>query len=278
MAGANDLIVLFLGLESLSIALYVLIALAGRRASARESAMKYFVLGAFSSAFFLYGIALVYGATGGTNLSGISEFLFGTVRDNDYLLLAGVALLLVGLGFKIAAVPFHFWAPDVYEGAPEPGHRLPRVDRQGRGLRGAGAGAVRGGRSRAGHRWRSRRWSPIIVALAYSFASLSVGAVMAICQSDVKRMLAFSLRSATPASSCVGLAAIDPQANHLVSRPALGAFTVLPQLDGGWCRRSRADGQSRPGRLLPRRLLVVVHGAGQLRRAVGSCRIVDRSR
>ncbi len=120
MAGANDLIVLFLGLESLSIALYVLIALAGRRASARESAMKYFVLGAFSSAFFLYGIALVYGSTGSTNLSGIGGFLFGSIRETDYLLLAGIALLLVGLGFKVAAVPFHFWAPDVYEGAPSP--------------------------------------------------------------------------------------------------------------------------------------------------------------
>ena len=184
MAGANDLIVLFLGLESLSIALYVLIALAGRRASARESAMKYFVLGAFSSAFFLYGIALVYGATGGTNLSRISEFLFGTVRENDFLLLVGVALLLVGLGFKIAAVPFHFWAPDVYEGAPSPvtGY-LASI------AKAAGFAALARVLYVAVFQ-QGTAWSPIIVALA--FATLSVGAVMAICQSDVKRMLAFS--------------------------------------------------------------------------------------
>ncbi len=201
MAGANDLIVLFLGLESLSIALYVLIALAGRRASARESAMKYFVLGAFSSAFFLYGIALVYGATGGTNLSGISEFLFGTVRDNDYLLLVGVALLLVGLGFKIAAVPFHFWVPDVYEGAPSPvtGY-LASIAKT------AGFAAL----ARVLYvavAQQSDAWAPIVIGLA--FATLAVGAVMAICQNDVKRMLAFSSISHA-GFVLVGLAAIDP--------------------------------------------------------------------
>ena len=201
MAGANDLVVLFLGLESLSIALYVLIALAGRRASARESAMKYFVLGAFSSAFLLYGIALVYGATGGTNLSRISEFLFGTVRENDFLLLAGVALLLVGLGFKIAAVPFHFWAPDVYEGAPSPvtGY-LASI------AKAAGFAALARVLYVAVFA-QGTAWSPIIVALA--FATLSVGAVMAICQSDVKRMLAFSSISHA-GFVLVGLAAVDP--------------------------------------------------------------------
>ena len=184
MAGANDLIVLFLGLESLSIALYVLIALAGRRASARESAMKYFVLGAFSSAFFLYGIALVYGSTGSTNLSGIGGFLFGSIRETDYLLLAGTALLLVGLGFKVAAVPFHFWAPDVYEGAPSPvtGYLASIV-------KVAGFAAL----ARVLYvavAEQSTAWAPIVVALA--FATLAVGAVMAICQNDVKRMLAYS--------------------------------------------------------------------------------------
>lgn len=184
MAGANDLIVLFLGLESLSIALYVLIALAGRRASARESAMKYFVLGAFSSAFFLYGIALVYGSTGSTNLSGIGGFLFGSIRETDYLLLAGIALLLVGLGFKVAAVPFHFWAPDVYEGAPSPvtGY-LASI------AKAAGFAALARVLYVAVFQ-QSTAWKPIVVALA--FATLAVGAVMAICQNDVKRMLAYS--------------------------------------------------------------------------------------
>ena len=184
MAGANDLIVLFLGLESLSIALYVLIALAGRRASARESAMKYFVLGAFSSAFFLYGIALVYGSTGSTNLSGIGGFLFGSIRETDYLLLAGIALLLVGLGFKVAAVPFHFWAPDVYEGAPSP------VTGYLASIAKAAGFAALARVLYVALAEQSTAWAPILIGLA--FATLAVGAVMAICQNDVKRMLAYS--------------------------------------------------------------------------------------
>ena len=184
MAGANDLIVLFLGLESLSIALYVLIALAGRRATARESAMKYFVLGAFSSAFFLYGIALVYGSTGGTNLSHIGAFLESHWLLDEHLLLAGIALLLVGLGFKVAAVPFHFWAPDVYQGAPSPvtGY-LASIAKAAGFAALARVLFVAFGPHRVA-------WAPIVVGLA--FATLAVGAVMAITQTDVKRMLAFS--------------------------------------------------------------------------------------
>lgn len=238
MAGTNDLIVLFLGLESLSIALYVLIALAGRRASARESAMKYFVLGAFSSAFFLYGIALVYGSTGGTNLSRIGDFLFGSLRyDNDYLLLAGIALLLVGLGFKVAAVPFHFWAPDVYEGAPSPvtGY-LASI------AKAAGFAALARVLYVAVFQ-QSTAWAPILIGLA--FATLAVGAVMAICQNDVKRMLAYSSishagfvlvgLSAVPAVG--GLAqwtegggdAVSSSVFYLIvySFMALGSFAVL---------------------------------------------------
>ncbi|WP_419837448.1 NADH-quinone oxidoreductase subunit N [Candidatus Poriferisodalis sp.] len=237
MAGANDLIVLFLGLESLSIALYVLIALAGRRASARESAMKYFVLGAFSSAFFLYGIALVYGSTGSTNLSGIGEFLFGSIRETDFLLLAGIALLLVGLGFKVAAVPFHFWAPDVYEGAPSP------VTGYLASIAKAAGFAALARVLYVALAEQGTAWSPILIGLA--FATLAVGAVMAICQSDVKRMLAYSSishagfvlvgLSAVPAAS--GLAqwtagggdAVSSAVFYLIaySFMALGSFAVL---------------------------------------------------
>ena len=218
MAGANDLIVLFLGLESLSIALYVLIALAGRRASTRESAMKYFVLGAFSSAFFLYGIALVYGSTGSTNLSGIGDFLFGSIRETDYLLLAGIALLLVGLGFKVAAVPFHFWAPDVYEGAPSPvtGYLVSIA-------KAAGFAAL----ARVLYvalAEQGAAWSPILIGLA--FATLAVGAVMAICQNDVKRMLAYSSISHA-GFVLVGLTAIDVDVlRDLWDRASTSAFVI----------------------------------------------------
>ena len=237
MAGANDLIVLFLGLESLSIALYVLIALAGRRASARESAMKYFVLGAFSSAFFLYGIALVYGSTGGTNLSGIGGFLFGTIRQTDYLLLVGIALLLVGLGFKVAAVPFHFWAPDVYEGAPSP------VTGYLASIAKAAGFAALARVLYVALAEQSTAWAPILIGLA--FATLAVGAVMAICQNDVKRMLAYSSishagfvlvgLSAVPATSGLvqwtegGGDAVSSSVFYLIvySFMALGSFAVL---------------------------------------------------
>ncbi|MCS5672363.1 MAG: NADH-quinone oxidoreductase subunit N, partial [Acidimicrobiales bacterium] len=120
MASADDLIVLFLGLEILSIAVYVLAALHLRRIESQEAALKYFVLGAFASAFFLYGVALVYGATGSTRLARISVHLASTTLVEDGMLLAGIALLLVGLAFKVAAVPFHAWTPDVYQGAPSP--------------------------------------------------------------------------------------------------------------------------------------------------------------
>ena len=120
MASANDLIVMFLGLEILSIAVYVLAGMHLRRLRSGEAAIKYFVLGAFSSAFFLYGIALVYGATGTTNMVKIADFLATTTLADNGLLLAGFGLLLVGFGFKVAAVPFHSWAPDVYQGSPSP--------------------------------------------------------------------------------------------------------------------------------------------------------------
>src|SRR5690606_37648790 len=120
MASSNDLIVTFLGLEVLSLAVYVLAAMHLRRTTSQEACVKYFVLGAFASAVLLYGIAMVYGGTGSTNLVDISAFLSGTVLAEAGLVLAGLALLLVGFGFKVAAVPFHAWTPDVYQGAPSP--------------------------------------------------------------------------------------------------------------------------------------------------------------
>ena len=132
---ANDLIIVFLGLEILSIALYVLTAFNHQRAASGEAALKYFILGGFSSAIFVYGIALTYGATGSTNLTQIADFLSKNVVLTNGLLLAGLALMLVGFAFKVAAVPFHMWTPDVYQGAPVAGDRLHGGRGQGRRLR-----------------------------------------------------------------------------------------------------------------------------------------------
>lgn len=119
MAAGSDLIVIFLGLELMSVAVYVLAGFDRRRARSAEAALKYFLLGAFASGFLLYGIALVYGATGTTNL-GLIAAQVSVMTQPGAMLRAGLALLIVGFGFKIAAVPFHMWAPDVYDGAPTP--------------------------------------------------------------------------------------------------------------------------------------------------------------
>ncbi|HEX3867551.1 MAG TPA: NADH-quinone oxidoreductase subunit N [Gemmatimonadaceae bacterium] len=120
LAAARDLIIVFLGIELMSISVYALAGINRRSARSAEGALKYFLLGAFSTAFLLYGIALVYGATGTTNLTMIAGRVAVFHLERSPLLLAGVALLLIGFGFKVATVPFHMWAPDVYEGAPSP--------------------------------------------------------------------------------------------------------------------------------------------------------------
>ena len=184
MAQANDLIVLFLGLEVLSLAAYVLAAMHRRRLTSQEAGIKYFVLGAFSSAFFLYGIALIYGGTGTTNLVEILDLFSTRVLTDDGLVLAGLALLLVGLGFKVAAVPFHFWTPDVYQGAPSP-----MVAWMASGVKVAGfAGLIRV--FALAFDAYSVDWQPMLAALAV--LTLVVGAVLAVVQTDVKRMMAYS--------------------------------------------------------------------------------------
>ncbi len=184
MGSANDLIVIFLGLEILSIALYVLAAFDSRRAESGEAALKYFVLGGFSSAIFVYGIALTYGATGTTNLPQIADYLARNVLVHDGLLLAGLALLLVGFGFKIAAVPFHLWTPDVYQGSPTPVTGFMAAVAKAGGF----AALLRVFVSSFG--LLRADWRPAVFWIAV--VTLAVGAVVALWQRDVKRMLAYS--------------------------------------------------------------------------------------
>ncbi|HTK15346.1 MAG TPA: NADH-quinone oxidoreductase subunit N [Acidimicrobiia bacterium] len=184
MTSANDLVTIFLSLEILSIALYVLAAWDRRRLTSQESGLKYFLLGSFSSAVFLYGVALVYGATGTTNLTGIADFLAQTTLLHDGVLMLGIAFLIVGLGFKVAAAPFHMWTPDVYQGAPTPVTAFMAA-----ATKAAAFAAVL--RVLIGSFWLySVDWRPIIWVLAV--LSLLVGSIAAVVQSDVKRMLAYS--------------------------------------------------------------------------------------
>jgi NADH-quinone oxidoreductase subunit N len=184
MTTADDLIVVFVALEILSIPLYVLAAFDRRRLASQEAGIKYFVLGAFSSAVFLYGAALVYGATGTTSLSGIGAFLAQNTLLEDGVLLAGIALLLVGIGFKIAAAPFHMWTPDVYQGAPTPVTAF-----MSSATKVAGFAALLRVFFLAFPLFRDT-WRPAIGGLA--IITLAVGSVAAIVQTDVKRMLAYS--------------------------------------------------------------------------------------
>src|SRR5215212_5449501 len=120
LAAARDLMIVFLGIEIMSISVYALAGLNRRSQRSAEGALKYFLLGAFSSAVLLYGIALVYGATGATGLHEIGARIIENNLSSSPLLLIGIAMLLVGFGFKVSTVPFHMWAPDVYDGAPNP--------------------------------------------------------------------------------------------------------------------------------------------------------------
>jgi NADH-quinone oxidoreductase subunit N len=184
MTQANDLIVIFLGLEILSLGLYVLAAFDRHRAKSSEAALKYFLLGGFASAIFIYGAALVYGATGSTNLTSISYFLGSNIVLRPALLYAGGALLVVGFAFKVAAVPFHLWSPDVYEGAPTPvtGFMASIVKV------GAFAALLRVLVSALGTQMDT--WRPILWVLIV--LTTLVGASLGVVQRNAKRILAYS--------------------------------------------------------------------------------------
>ncbi len=184
MAQAADLIVLFLGLEVMSVAAYVLAGIWREQARANEAAMKYFLLGAFATGFLLFGIALIYGATGSTTLATINHAATSAAGDQRQLLIAGMALLVVGFGFKVAAVPFHVWTPDVYEGAPTTVTALMAV-----GVKAAAFAAFArvflGTLAPMANDWAGVLW--VLAAL-----TMTVGNVTALLQSNIKRMLAYS--------------------------------------------------------------------------------------
>lgn len=183
-ATANDLLAMFVALEVLSLPLYLMCGLARRRRLlSQEAAMKYFLLGAFSSAFFLYGIALTYGYAGSFDLGEIATAVSNRIGGEN-LLLAGMALIMVGLLFKVAAVPFHAWTPDVYQGAPTPVTAFMAA-----GTKAAAFVAMLRIFYVAfdGARWD---WTPVVWGVA--IVTMLFGAVVSIAQTDVKRMLAYS--------------------------------------------------------------------------------------
>ena len=223
MVAAADLIVMFLALEILSLSLYVLTGITGHR-RANEAAMKYFLLGAFSSAFFLYGIAMAYGATATTKIVDIANVLTGTADGRPLAMLAAV-FLLIGFGFKVSAVPFHMWTPDAYQGAPTPVTAFMSAATKVAAF----MALIRVfGVALQPLQWD---WTPIVAGLAV--ASVVVGSVLAIAQTDVKRMLAYSsvahagfILTGLTASDVVG---IRSAMFYLIAYAAmtLGAFGVV---------------------------------------------------
>jgi len=183
MAAAGDLIIIFLGLETMSIAVYALAGFIRRDPKSNEAAVKYFLLGAFSTGFLLYGIALVYGATGTIRLEPIRASLTSGIGANPLLLL-GLGMMLIGFGFKVAAVPFHMWTPDAYEGAPTPITAFMAV-----GVKlAAFAGFLRIFMANLGtvsNEWTAVLW--VVAAL-----TMTAGNVIALVQNNIKRMLAYS--------------------------------------------------------------------------------------
>lgn len=186
MIASNDLIVLFLGLETLSLSLYLLAASNRKQSESQEAGLKYFILGGFASAFFLYGVALTYGVTGTTRLVALNEALnsYISVPRNDAILLIGIGMILVGFAFKVSLVPFQMWTPDVYQGAPTPVTAF---------MASVGKIAALVSLVRVfivAFPSRSDDWGTVVLVL--SALTLIVGSVVAIVQTNVKRMLAYS--------------------------------------------------------------------------------------
>ena len=232
MAAAADLITFFLGLETMSISFYVMAGFARKRITSNEAALKYFLLGAFATGFLLYGIALIYGSTGTTRLAGIMMGL--QVYSTKSLFLIGLALLMVGLAFKVAAVPFHMWVPDVYEGSPT-----------------TVSGFMSTGGKAAAFSAFLLIFSPALVSVMGSvreilavLAALSmiVGNIIEISQNNIKRMLAYS-SIAHAGYILTGIVAANAAGSNgvlfylitytVMNIGAFGVLSILETSDGG---------------------------------------------
>ena len=229
MAAAGDLIIIFLGLETMSIAVYALVGFMRRDPRSNEAALKYFLLGAFSTGFLLYGIALIYGATGTIRLDPVRAAVTADMASNP-LLLMGVGMLVIGFGFKVAAVPFHMWTPDAYQGAPTPVTGFMAV-----GVKlAAFAGFLRVFLIHLGP--VSAQWSEVLWVIAA--LTMTVGNVVALVQDNIKRMLAYSA-IAHAGYILLGMAAASShQAGGAIlyyllgySFTNLGAFAVVVALE-----------------------------------------------
>jgi NADH-quinone oxidoreductase subunit N len=243
MASAADLIMMFLALETFSIALYVLVAFRRRSLTSQESAMKYFLLGAFSSAFFLLGIALVYGAVGSTNLYGVDgdpgivQFVRTTPASDLTLLFLAAGFLVVGLAFKVAAVPFHMWTPDAYQGAPSTVTGFMAAASK---LAGFAALIRLLDTAFFSLRWE---WQPLVIGVAV--VTMVVGSILAVVQEDVKRLLAYSsiahagfVLTAVVAASDEGVSgSLFYLATYGVT--ILGSFAIVAVLGGRGESRTR---------------------------------------
>jgi NADH-quinone oxidoreductase subunit N len=237
MTSSTELLMVFIGLEISSISTYIMAGFRKGKATASESAIKYFLLGSFATAFFLYGIALTFGATGTTSIPAIAAALGTTTTP--LLALTAVAMIIIGIGFKVSAAPFHVWTPDVYQGAPSPVVALMSTAPK------AAAFAVLLRVLFSGYPLYQARWSAMLWIIAA--LSMTIGNLGALMQRDVKRMLAYSsiahagyLLVAFTGFAQDGIAAA---AFYTASYAAMnvGAFLVLTQISGFAERKRTGD-------------------------------------
>ena len=245
LASAADLISVFLGIETMSIAVYVLTGSWRRSAKSSEAAMKYFLTGAFSTAILLYGMALIYGAAGATNLQSIAHEAARLASQPIFLI--GVLMLVVALGFKIAAVPFHMWAPDAYEGAPTPVTAFMAA-----GVKAAAFTTIirifGGALAHKELEFGSAGWASVLSVIA--IVTMTLGNLAALREDNVKRMLAYSsiahagyLLVGVVALALVGVDARGPLAFYLAAYTftTIGAFGVVAWLGNRGDERLQID-------------------------------------